>query len=130
MDFYLLDHEKKPYKVSLDESYKLYENPDMKITKQDLINDHIRVSTVFLGMDHRFYWIETDNEPVLWETMIFGGEHDGYQQRYTSHEDALAGHAAAIAMVKKDSKNKFFKFLDVINHYILKCREHAAWGKF
>lgn len=40
----------------------------------------VRVSTVFLGLDH----FGRVGEPVLWETMIFGGAHDGYQARYTS----------------------------------------------
>ena len=35
------------------------------------VND-IRVSTVFLGMDHSF----GHGDPLLFETMIFGGEHD------------------------------------------------------
>jgi hypothetical protein len=49
----------------------------------------ITVSTVFLGLDHSFF----GGPPVLWETMIFGGEHDEDQERYTSQADALAGHA-------------------------------------
>lgn len=49
----------------------------------------VEVSTVFLGLDHGF-----DNEdlPVLWETMIFGGPHDQEEWRYTSREEAMAGH--------------------------------------
>lgn len=54
----------------------------------------IRVSTVFLGLDHGF----GPGAPVLWETMIFGGPHDEYQERYTSYDDALAGHARAVAL--------------------------------
>jgi len=50
------------------------------------------VSTVFLGMDHSF----TGGPPVLWETMIFGGPHDGWQDRYTSLDAAKAGHAHAV----------------------------------
>jgi len=33
--------------------------------------------------------------------MIFGGEHDGYQERYTSRENAVAGHLKAVALVKE-----------------------------
>ena len=58
---------------------------------------NIGVSTVFLGLDRSF----GGEEPVLWETMIFGGEHDGYQRRYTSREEALAGHDEAVEMVVK-----------------------------
>ena len=62
----------------------------------DLIGD-IRISTVFLGLDHNFMF---DGPPVLWETMIFGGQFDGEQDRYTSYEDAVAGHAAMVQKVK------------------------------
>ena len=52
----------------------------------------IRVSTVFLGINHAF----NDGPPVLWETLVFmpDGE-DG--ERYTSYEDAEAGHARYVA---------------------------------
>ena len=47
------------------------------------------VSTVFLGIDHNF---GPTGDPVLWETLIFGGEHDGEGARYTSLAAARAGH--------------------------------------
>jgi hypothetical protein len=31
--------------------------------------------------------------------MIFGGPHDGYQDRYTSRQEALEGHQKALALV-------------------------------
>jgi hypothetical protein len=37
---------------------------------------------------------------VLWETMIFGLDDDSYQERYTSREAALEGHARAVEIVK------------------------------
>ena len=52
----------------------------------------VRVSTVFLGLDYSF---GEDGPPVLWETMIFGGPEDGYQERFTSPEAAILGHHAA-----------------------------------
>lgn len=56
----------------------------------------IRVSTVFLALNHAYF----GGPPVLWETMIFGGPHDGYQERYKSRTDAEAGHARAVFMVR------------------------------
>jgi hypothetical protein len=57
--------------------------------------DGIQVSTVFLGLDHNFGF---SGEPVLFETMIFGGDHDGYQERYTELDEALKGHERAVAL--------------------------------
>jgi hypothetical protein len=58
----------------------------------------VRVSTVFLGLDHGF----DDGPPVLFETMIFGevGDLDQYQERYTTLEAAMAGHERAVEMVR------------------------------
>jgi hypothetical protein len=48
------------------------------------ISDSIRVSTVFLEIDPA--------EPTRWETLIFGGLHDGEGEQYATLEDARAGH--------------------------------------
>jgi len=48
----------------------------------------VKVSTVFLGLDHSF----GGGEPVLFETMVFGGPYDEEQKRYTTYGDALDGH--------------------------------------
>jgi len=63
--------------------------------------DQIIVSTVFLVYDHRFG--DEEGLPILWETMIFGGKHDQYQERYSSKEDAIEGHNRAIKLVEEDS---------------------------
>jgi hypothetical protein len=70
-------------------------NPDKRRVGDDLI-DSVRVSTVFLGLDHSF----CGGPPLLWETMVFGGEHDGYQERYHTREEAIEGHKLAVEMVK------------------------------
>ena len=62
---------------------------------EDKIGD-VMVSTVFLGLNHNF----GTGEPVLWETMIFGGVHDEYQERYFSKDDAMVGHRKAVELVR------------------------------
>jgi len=59
---------------------------------------HVRVSTVFLGLDHNY---DGEGPPVLWETMVFGGVMDQEQVRYTSLADALAGHQEMCARVRE-----------------------------
>lgn len=54
------------------------------------------VSTVFLTIDHAW----DDGPPVLWETMVFGGPHHEHQERYTSWDDAIAGHKRIVHMVR------------------------------
>jgi len=48
----------------------------------------VEVSTIFLGIDHQF----GDGPPLLFETMVFGSEHDQYTDRYSTWEEAEAGH--------------------------------------
>lgn len=50
---------------------------------------------MFLGLDHN--WAQS-GPPVLWETMIFGGPHHDYQERYSSLDGAVAGHARALQL--------------------------------
>jgi hypothetical protein len=52
----------------------------------------VRVSTVFLGVDHAF----DGGPPVLWETMCFDGTKDR-QRRYTSKQEAIRGHVETVA---------------------------------
>lgn len=73
------------------------------VGKDDI--DGVRVSTVFLGIDHQ--WAH-DPPPVLWESMVFV---DGVdlaekfpsleQRRYTSREAAERGHADLVAEVRR-----------------------------
>ena len=99
--WYILDENNKPIKSTVIEASQWQKiNLDKKAVKQEYIDD-VFVSTVFLGLDHSFPWNE-DKTPVLWETMIFGGEHDqNYQERYSSYEEALEGHQKAVELVKK-----------------------------
>ena len=61
----------------------------------------IQVSTVFLGLDHQW----GDGPPILWETMVFGGELDQEQERYHTREETQAGHRAMIERVLKAQGN-------------------------
>ncbi len=59
------------------------------------VSQEVKVSTVFLAIDRGF----TGNAPVLWETMVFGGELDEETERYASRADAEAGHARMVERV-------------------------------
>ena len=62
--------------------------------------EETRVSTVFLGIDHN---LAPGGRPVLWQTMIFGGDDklDQYQHCYHTSSRARAGHQKAVEAVKK-----------------------------
>lgn len=56
-----------------------------------------RISTVFLGLDHNFF----GDSPLLWETLVFGGKHDGEMDRYSTLADAKRGHDAMVGKVTR-----------------------------
>ena len=97
--WYILDENNKPVKATsiMEAADWMENNPERKVVKQENIGD-IFISTVFLGLDHAW----NSDVPVLWETMIFGGIHDQYQDRYTSYEDALKGHELALTLIPKE----------------------------
>jgi len=53
----------------------------------------ITVSTTFMGIDHNYM---PSGPPILFETMIFGGPHDQYTERYATWDEAERGHQRAM----------------------------------
>lgn len=71
---------------------------ERRLGKTQIGNFHI--STVWLGMNHRY----NEGPPLIFETMIFN-ENKNYQdigcQRYSTKDEAFAGHLDAIKWVQK-----------------------------
>ncbi len=59
-----------------------------KTTLQDKEGISVKISTVFLGLDHSF----SDGPPLLFETMVFGGELDQEMDRCTTWDEAVIMH--------------------------------------
>lgn len=76
-----------------------------RTVKKDTING-CDVSTVFLGLCHQF----GDGPPLIFETMIFGGPHDQYQDRCSTWEQALSMHQKAINLLNNDSNQEINSF--------------------
>lgn len=74
-----------------------FETTDRHVGRDDVeVNgENIKISTVFLGLDHNF----SGGPPVLFETMVFGGEFDEACQRYVTIEEARKGHARWVRKV-------------------------------
>lgn len=73
-----------------------FEGADRGVALDEL--DGVRVSTVFLGLDHNF---SLAGPPLLFETMVFGGKYDQEQERYSTWETALQGHNRIVEMVRE-----------------------------
>mgnify|MGYP001565845038 CR=1 FL=1 len=71
-------------------------------------NDVIKgkhVSTIWLGLDHNWW----GGRPLVFETMVFDeikGGNDIYMERYTTWDEAIAGHQKAIEWVRDGCKEE------------------------
>lgn len=73
-----------------------FEKADRTVAKTKI--GELEVFTVFLGLDYN--WIE-GGKPLLFETLIFGGKKfDQEQDRYSTWEEAEAGHKKMVEKVK------------------------------
>jgi len=98
MNHWILDENKKPKQVDLTTWATWFEKGDHRIVKQETVGD-AKVSTVFLGLDHNF---GGGGPPILWETMVFGGKHDQWQERCAGNwEQAESMHHQVVEMVKQ-----------------------------
>lgn len=99
-DYYILDEDRQPIPVDDGLTWgKWFETADRRVA-QDYVGDKY-VSTVFLGINHQF----GDGPPLIFETMAFGkdwGDELG-QERYSTWEEAEAGHKAMVERIKEDA---------------------------
>ncbi len=102
MDRYILNDSDEPVRCDdLTEWREFFESSTRIIAKTDLSRAGCEVSTVFLGMDYGF----APGNPVLFETMIFGGENDQYQVRCRTMQQALQQHidTVKVAMLEYET---------------------------
>lgn len=64
----------------------------------DEVAPGITVSTVFLGLDHNHFG---KGPPILFETMVFDDYADGDCWRWSTWDEAVAGHKRAVEGLKR-----------------------------
>lgn len=80
---------------------------DNRQVARSTVAGHLHISTAFLVIDHGFL---TNGIPILFETMVFewaseddlGDPVDKYTQRYSTWEQAVAGHDAVLLQCRDD----------------------------
>lgn len=107
--YYILDDNNKPIPSDIlgfskfcEEEWSKYAAGKVSkiVVKKDEVKDK-EVSTVFLGLDHNYI---NKGAPLVFETMVFnlgGGCLEIYCERYSTYEEALAGHQKAVQWVKQ-----------------------------
>lgn len=76
--------------------WSAYSGKQFQVSREPICDGE--VSTVFLGLNLDFSGAAA---PILWETMVFGGRMDEYQERCSGNrEQAEAMHARVCDMVR------------------------------
>lgn len=107
-DKYILDENNNVIPADLMTWSNFFEDAKRRTVKQETVND-LWVSTVFLGLDHNFYFRENNEyyKPHVFETMIFKGVSSlNYQDRYSTWKEAEEGHQKAIQWIKDGCKEE------------------------
>jgi len=83
-----------------------------------------KVSTVFLALDHNY---SDEGPPILFETMVFGGELDDEMERCSTWDEAVAMHYTMVKRVQRSASmwslffgacmRAFFKLYNGIKQY-------------
>jgi hypothetical protein len=77
------------------------ETADRVIARTTVTNEttggQVKVLTVFIGVDHQF----VEGPPILFETVVAGGQRDKTVERYSTIEEARRGHAAIVESITR-----------------------------
>lgn len=95
--YYRLDENKNPVRCKDEAEFR----EAIKFENRNLAKDKIGKSEVsnliFLWADHNYF---PGGKPILFETMVFGGERDQDQRRYTTYKAAMKGHQEWVEELK------------------------------
>ena len=98
------DFHAKP--ITYEEWSQLFSNTDARRVGMNWVgSSQYWISTVWLGTDHGF----GQGRPLIYETMVFHGDDDIYIDRYSTWDEAEAGHIKALVWTLKKSNDSYVK---------------------
>ena len=109
--WYTLDEYLQIRTATVEEWGVFFNDMEQRRIAHTKVSPKVSVSTVFLGLDHSF----SGGPPLLFESLVFGGKHDGDMLRYASYADAVKGHNELVAMTLKTQRKR-----NPLEHYIRK----------
>jgi hypothetical protein len=99
MKFYILDANRQPMTTDDAQEWGMwFSDFDRRRVAESFVGN-VRISTVFLGIDHRFYG---KGPPLIFETMVFGATDDGGDEmiRTSTWDEAEIAHKAMTAKIQ------------------------------
>jgi hypothetical protein len=81
--------------MAFEEWYRIFEDMTYRRVAETFLPNGVRVSTVWMGLDHRF---GGPGLPLIFESMVFysGSSSDQDCERYSTMAEAEKGHAALV----------------------------------
>lgn len=95
-----LDEDHRPIRLSMDDLARNEFDFDAMEKRRRVGDDEVdgvRISTVFLGVE----LFSFEGPPDIFETMLFGEKDERVWSRYKTWNDAVAGHSAYVAGLRK-----------------------------
>ena len=92
----------------------------------------VHISTVWLGINHNH---SGEGDPVIFETMVFGGKFSEFQCRYSTLIGAIKGHKMVLESVQKGERpplqdtNIFKRFFTMIEEQRMEEEAGEEWKK-
>jgi hypothetical protein len=84
--YYILDKEKNPYKVGLDQVINNLDS--MRGVKKDTLPNGVKIETIFT-----FYDLNKENDrPFLFSTKVYVDNTHIYSEKYQTYKEAVSGH--------------------------------------
>lgn len=100
-NFYILDEERKVVPCDLMTWVRYFGSNSRRIGWTRVL-DKASVSTIFQGND---FQTGPGGPPLIFETVVFGGHLNREMNRYSTWDEAVAGHEAMVARVQKRESN-------------------------
>ena len=101
--WYVLDQQRRAVPASILEASQQLENLDSRVVAQHQVGEVV-ISTVFLTINHNF---GREGPPLVFETLVDGGDYDGHQDRYSTWEEAEEGHWRVVKMVEGSNHDAY-----------------------
>lgn len=95
MQKYILQGKTPVFEPDVAKWAKWYETANRVVARTEINGSSI--STVFIGLNHGFQ----HEDPILFETLIFGGKLDGDGRRYSTWEEAEKGHQKYVEILSE-----------------------------
>lgn len=109
MSYWILDGHTPVKTDSINKWGEFFEDRKNRTVATTEIKDlETLVSTVFLGINHNFQ-DPSDKDPILFETMIFGGDGEDNCFRYRTWDEAFNGHWEQVAKMREKLAQKLLE---------------------